>query len=110
MFDSRDALAQRIRALLAAHGDVREVNMFGGLSFMVDGRMAVAARRDGGLLVRTTPERHDDYRRRGAEPAHMGAGRPMGEGWLVVPPAGVDDDAELAFWVDAGLGHDGLAP
>jgi len=103
MPDERDALPQRIRGLLARHDDVRELNMFGGLSFMVDGRMAVAARRDGGLLVRTAPGRRDDLLRRGAEPAAMAAGRAMGEGWLTVPPALLDDDAELAFWLAVGL-------
>lgn len=103
MTDAREALAQRIRQLLTAHDDVRELNMFGGLSFMVDGRMAVAARRDGGLLVRTTPERHDELLSRGAEPARMGAGRPMGEAWLTVPPARVADDGQLAFWIAVGL-------
>ena len=103
MSDARDALAQRIRDTLTSHTDLREVTMFGGLSFMVGGRMAVAARGDGGLLVRTDPGRHDDLVRRGAEPAQMGAGRPMGEGWLVVPPAGLADDADLAFWVAVGL-------
>jgi TfoX/Sxy family transcriptional regulator of competence genes len=103
MTDAREALAQRIRRLLTAHDDVRELNMFGGLSFMVDGRMAVAARRDGGLLLRTAPERHDELLSRGAEPARMGADRPMGEAWLTVPPARVADDGQLAFWIAVGV-------
>jgi TfoX/Sxy family transcriptional regulator of competence genes len=103
MSDAREALAERIRALLSSHGDVREATMFGTHAFMVTGRLVVAARRDGGLLVRTDPERLDDFVRRGAEQAQMGAGRPMGKGWLNVPPALVDDDGELTFWIDAGL-------
>jgi hypothetical protein len=103
----RDELAQRIRDALAAHADVREVNMFGGLSFIVGGRMAVAAGRDGDLLVRIDPARHEELLRHGGEPASMGVDRPMGEGWLTVPSARIPGDADLAFWVAVGLesGH-----
>lgn len=89
--------------MLSGSDDVRVVNMFGGLSFMVDGRMAVAAGRNGDLLVRTHPADHDDLLRRGGEPAFMGPGRPMGDGWLTVPTARIEADTELAFWVGVGL-------
>lgn len=103
----QDLLVRRVRAVLASHADVREVRMFGGLSFMVDERMAVAAGRDGDLLVRTRPADHDDLLGRGGEPAVMGKDRPMGRGWLRVPPGRLGDDDELAFWVHVGLGsHD----
>jgi hypothetical protein len=100
----RDALARRIRDVLSAHADVREVSMFGCRAFMVDDRLAVGARGGGALLVRTDPADVDELRRRGGEQAFMGSGRPMGAGWLVVPPSRLDDDAELAFWVEVGLG------
>ena len=49
---SRD-LADRIREVLADLGvdGVREQKMFGGLAFLVDGHMAVAASREGGVLL-----------------------------------------------------------
>lgn len=99
----RDGLAQRLRDVLAPHQDVREVRMFGGLSFMVDGRMAVAAGRDGNLLVRTDPAEYDNLLQRGGEPAHMGKDRPMGKGWLTVPHQRIQGDAELAYWVKVGI-------
>lgn len=99
----RDALAGRLRDVLAAHQNVREVRMFGGLSFMVDERMAVAAGRDGDLLVRTDPATYDDLLRRGGEPAYMGDDRPMGRGWLTVPHHRLGGDEELAYWVKAGI-------
>lgn len=98
-----DALAQRLRGILTAYESVREVRMFGGLSFMVNDRMAVAAGRDGDLLVRTDPAEYDDLLRRGGEPAHMGQGRPMGRGWLTVPHQRLRDDEELAYWVTVGI-------
>jgi TfoX/Sxy family transcriptional regulator of competence genes len=77
--------------------------MFGGLSFMVDERMAVAAGRDGDLLVRVRPDDYDSLLRRGAAPAYMGADRSMGRGWLLVPRQVIEDDDELARWVAVGI-------
>lgn len=99
-----DDLAQRLRGLLASYQNVREVRMFGGLSFMVDERMAVAAGRDGSLLVRTDPAEYDDLLLRGGVPAYMGSDRPMGRGWLTVPSELIEDEANLAFWIQVGIG------
>jgi len=49
-------LADRIRDALAVKPSVREVKMFGGLSFLVNESMVVSARSDGRLLVRADPE------------------------------------------------------
>ncbi|WP_091413872.1 TfoX/Sxy family protein [Friedmanniella luteola] len=106
MTAAREALADRVRAALPADRPVREVSMFGGLSFMVAGSMVVAAGRDGDLLVRTDPARHAELLDVvGAEPAVMGADRPMGPGWVRVGRDGLADDAQLAFWVQVGLDH-----
>ncbi|PRY68336.1 TfoX-like protein [Glaciihabitans tibetensis] len=101
---SRDALAQRIRAALASRDSVREVPMFGGLSFMVDDRLAVAAGREGDLLVHIDPTPYDALLREGGAPAFMGEDRPMGHGWLSVPVEAIRDDARLAYWVEVGIG------
>ena len=102
--EPQDVLARRLRKVLASQQAVREVRMFGGLSFMVDERMAVAAGRDGDLLVRTDPARYDELLDRGAQPAHMGEGlRPMGRGWLTVRPEHLQDDEALRSWVQVGL-------
>ncbi len=99
----RDVLAERLRAVLQPYGAVREVSMFGGLSFMVDDRMAVAAGRDGDLLVRTDPAEYDDLLQRGGEPAFMGQDRPMGPGWIRVPGSRITDEGRLGFWVQVGV-------
>ncbi len=77
--------------------------MFGVLSFMVDGRLAVAAGKDGSLLVRTDPADYDDLLKRGGEPAYMSKDRQMGPGWLTVPSARLESDEELEWWVGVGL-------
>ena len=106
MTAERSALADRVRAALPPDRPVREVSMFGGLSFMVDESMVVAAGRAGDLLVRIDPARHGELLDvAGAEPAVMGADRPMGPGWIRVSPDGVGTDEQLAFWVGVGLEH-----
>ncbi len=99
----QNALAQRVREAIAEHGIVREVRMFGGLSFLVDERLAVAAGRDGDLLVRTDPEEYDALLERGGRPAFMGKDRPMGPGWLTVPADRIRGEDELAFWITIGV-------
>lgn len=104
MSAERDALAERVRSLLPPDRPVREVSMFGGLSFMVDDAMVVAAGRDGELLVRTDPARNGELLDvPGAKPAVMGADRPMGPGWIAVGRDGVDTDVQIAFWIGVGL-------
>ncbi len=106
MTTERETLAERVRAMLPQDRPVREVSMFGGLSFMVDDSMVVAAGRDGRLLVRIDPARHAELLSHpGAEPAVMGADRPMGPGWIRVSHEGLRTDEQLASWVDVGLDH-----
>jgi TfoX/Sxy family transcriptional regulator of competence genes len=104
MTAEREALADRIRAALPDDRAVREVSMFGGLSFMVDDSMVVAAGRDGDLLVRIDAARHDELLDvAGAKPATMGADRPMGPGWITISQSGLTTDEQLAFWIQVGL-------
>lgn len=68
--------------------------MFGGLAFLLNGNMSVAASGQGGLLVRVPPEDTDKLAAR----AHVGpmvmAGRET-RGWLRVDAAGVGPNASL---------------
>lgn len=106
MTAEKEALAGRIRAALPQDRPVREVSMFGGLSFMVDDSLVVAAGRDGDLLVRIDPARYDQLLMvPGAGPAVMGADRPMGPGWITVARGGLGTDEQLASWVQVGLDH-----
>ena len=50
-------LADRIRELVAAERGVEEKRMFGGLAFLINGNMSVAASGRGGLMVRVRPTR-----------------------------------------------------
>ncbi|WP_342372493.1 TfoX/Sxy family protein [Propioniciclava soli] len=108
----RDDLCARVRDALPAGRTVREVAMFGGRAFMVDEAMVVSVGRDGDLLVRIDPERHEELLTRpGAHPAVMGASeQPMGPGWLRIDADGVARDADLHGWIEIALDHrDGAA-
>lgn len=102
----QEALAERIRTALPADRPLREVSMFGGLSFLVDDSLVVAAGRDGSLLVRIDPARYDELLTLpAARPALMGTDRPMGPGWITVARDGLSTDEQLAFWIQVGLDH-----
>ena len=102
-----EALAERIRALAGEQPGLTEKKMFGGLAFLVGGNMAIAASGQGGVLVRVDPAESDALvAGSNAEVAVM-RGRPM-PGWLRVE---VENDAELADWVDRGVTYArGLPP
>jgi hypothetical protein len=94
-------LAEHIRELLAGQEGVTEQSMFGGLGFMLNGNMAVAARSGGGMLIRIDPEAGDklvDGER--VRPMVM-RGREMA-GWLAVD---VDTDDEVEQWVTRGADY-----
>lgn len=107
-----DELAHRIREVLADFGvdGVREQKMFGGLAFLVGGHMAVAASREGGVLL--SVERDDTaalLTKPHARPMVM-RGRELA-GWLRVDPEGIRTKRQLASWVKRGLDHvSGLPP
>jgi TfoX/Sxy family transcriptional regulator of competence genes len=106
----RASLADRIRTVLATEPSIREVPMFGGLSFMVNDKMVVAAGRDGDLLVRIDPERNRELvALPGAGPAEMGAGRAMGPSWISIAHDVIAADEQLSFWIDAALDYNARA-
>lgn len=78
--------------------------MFGGRSIMLDDRMLMSIRRSDELLVRVDPARCAELLEvAGAEPAYMGAHRPMGPGWITVSAAAVSSVEQLDFWLQVAL-------
>lgn len=77
-------LAESVRTALAGAKTLREVNMFGGIGFMLNGNLVAAASKRG-LLVRVGSERQGDaLARAGARPMVM-RGRTM-DGYIYVDP------------------------
>ena len=97
-----EELAMRLRELLQGEVGLTEKKMFGGLAFLIHGHMAIAASREGGVLVRVDPEDSDRLISRShAQPAVM-RGRPM-EGWLRVAPEHLRTKRQLARWTVLGV-------
>jgi TfoX/Sxy family transcriptional regulator of competence genes len=97
-----EVLADRIRDLVAGEAALTEKKMFGGLAFLVNGNMAVAASGQGGLLVRVDPAESAAFMSEShASPMQM-RGREM-PGWLRVDAAHVRTKRELSMWVARGL-------
>jgi TfoX/Sxy family transcriptional regulator of competence genes len=103
-------LANRIRELLGTQRGVEEKRMFGGLAFLINGNMSVAASGQGGLLVRVAPEDTDKLLARAHVSLMAMGGRQM-RGWLRVDTDGVKTKRQLQGWVTRGVDYArGLPP
>ena len=94
-------LADRIRELLMGESELTEKKMFGGLSFLVRGNMAVAASGQGGVMVRVDPAKSDTLVATTSARLVEMRGRPM-QGWLRVDPDHLRTKRQLAKWVELG--------
>ena len=96
-----EALAERVRRILATREDVSERRMFGGLAFMVGDHMACGVLRDE-LIVRVGRDGHDDALAQPHARPFDFTGRPS-RGIVFVGPGGIDGDPQLEAWVDRGV-------
>jgi TfoX/Sxy family transcriptional regulator of competence genes len=97
-------LANRIRELLGSEKGIQEKRMFGGLAFLINGNMSVAASGQGGLLVRVPPDEHEKLREREHVSAMVMRGREA-RGWLRVDAEGVKTKRQLKPWVNRGVDY-----
>jgi TfoX/Sxy family transcriptional regulator of competence genes len=98
-----EQLAQRIRDVIGDADDVTEKKMFGGLAFLVGGKMAVSASGRGGIMVRADPADAARLVKSGASLVVM-RGRKM-PGWLRVDAESVRTKAQLSRWVTLGSSY-----
>jgi TfoX/Sxy family transcriptional regulator of competence genes len=104
-----EALAERVREMVADRPGVSEQKMFGGLAFLIGGNMALAASGQGGLLVRLDAAEGERLIASGAaQPMEM-RGREM-RGWLRVSSDAVRTKRQLARWVDLGISYAASLP
>lgn len=94
--------ADRVRIALADQPDLTERQMFGGLAFMVGGKMACGIIGDE-LMIRLGPEGAEAAIAEDPQARPMDfTGRPM-RGYVYLAPAGFADDAVLQSWVDRAV-------
>lgn len=95
-----EALADRIRRVVGPRPDVIEKKMFGGIAFLLDGKMFCGIVNDD-LMVRVGPERYEAA----LAEAHVRpmdfTGRPM-NGYVYVGPTGSQTEKAIRKWVDLG--------
>lgn len=97
-------LADRIREALGGRS-VREVSMFGGLTFMVNDKMTANANTSGNLMVRCDPSRVESLLERdGADWPEM-RGKKMSKGWIVVQAERIKSDKVLRSWIQEALDY-----
>ena len=96
-----EELAERLREILDGEERLTEMKMFGGIAFLINGNMAIAASGQGGILVRVDPATSDDLvDTANAEVAVM-RGRPMDE-WLRVASEYLRTSRQLTKWASLG--------
>jgi hypothetical protein len=103
-----EVLAQRVREALRGRSGVTERRMFGGLAFLLDGKMFVGISGDK-LMARVGPERYHDA----LALAHVRemdfTGKPM-QGYVYVEPPGLEEGSALAAWVSCCAGYVATLP
>ena len=96
-----EGLAERIRTALRGRDDVVEKKMFGGITFMVSGRMACGVVHDD-LMVRVGPDGHDEaLAQPGTRPMDF-TGKPM-RGMVYVAPEVIATEHALRQWLDRAV-------
>ncbi len=90
-------LAQRIRKALARRREVSEKRMFGGLCFLLDGRMLCGIVGDE-LMLRVGPQGYENALAQPHAREMDFTGRPM-RGMIYVAPPGIASEAALNGWL-----------
>jgi len=101
-------LAQRVRNALADRRDLAEKKMFGGLCFLLAGRMAAGIVKND-LMLKVGPEAYEDaLAQPHARPMDF-TGRPM-RGMVYVSPQGIATESALAGWLRRATSFHDAAP
>ena len=93
-----ESLAGRIRDALARRKNVEEQTLFGCACFLVNGNVLAGVWKES-LIVRLGPDEGEAALREPHVRAFDITGKPM-RNWAVVEPEGVEDDEQLAGWIE----------
>ncbi|MEQ1833416.1 MAG: TfoX/Sxy family protein [Candidatus Eisenbacteria bacterium] len=96
-----EGLAERLAEILARRKGVTSKKMFGGLCYLLGGKMFVGIVKDT-LMVRVGPAAYADALAQPHAREMDFTGKPM-KGYVFVAPAGFDSDRDLRAWVDRAL-------
>ncbi|MBK6688134.1 MAG: TfoX/Sxy family protein [Deltaproteobacteria bacterium] len=96
-----EKLAERIRAAVGPRPEIAEKKMFGGIAFLLDGKMFIGVA-DDKLMVRVGPEAHAKALAEAHALPMDFTGRPM-KGYVFVAAAGVRTVAAVKKWTERAL-------
>ena len=97
------ALADRVRKALSRRKGITEKNMFGGVSFLLNGKMCCGVLKNI-LVVRVNPGQSDALLKKPRVRPMDFTGRPM-KGFLYVGSGGYKTDKKLLGWVERGFDY-----
>jgi TfoX/Sxy family transcriptional regulator of competence genes len=103
-----EALAIRIRAALVRKRQIEEKKMFGGLGILLRGNLLVGVWKDS-LIVRLGPDQAPVALKEPHVRRFDITGKPM-RGWVMVQPDGLEDDDQLADWIQQAIDFVGKLP
>ncbi len=99
------ALAEKVRRAIPKGSKVEEKKMFGGLTFMVNGKMCLCVGNER-LMCRVDPAKTKELsRKKGCRPVVM-KGRAL-NGYFHVDRDALRDNAQFKFWVKSALTYNG---
>lgn len=103
-----EKLADRTRELIAAtQKGIEEKKMFGGLCFMVNGKMCVGVEKER-LMVRLNPAIYDAVMEREGCTAMDFTGKAM-KGYVFVDIAALNTKKKLQYWINLALEYNEIA-
>ena len=102
-----EKLSDRIREALVNQQQVEEKHMFGGVCYMINGKMCIGVVGDE-LMCRINPDKEEEaLQKRGCRPMDF-TGRPM-KGYVYVAEEGMKNKKDLEYWIDLCLQFNCLA-
>lgn len=91
-------LANLVRGVLPLREDLTEQKMFGGIVWMLDGKMLVGIVKDE-LMVRVGPDRYEEALAKPSVRPMDFTGKPM-KGYVFVRPDGCQEPEAIAAWLN----------
>jgi hypothetical protein len=82
--------------------------MFGGVGFLLNGNLLVGVWK-ASLVVRLGPDEGEETLKEPHVKEFDISGRPM-RNWVLVEPAGVEDDGQLSAWIERAARFVGALP
>ncbi len=96
-----EKLADRLRELIGSEKGISEKKMFGGLAFLMNGKMSVGVIKDN-LVVRVGKEQYEDVLKHPAARPMDFTGKPI-KSMVYVDAKQLKSDADYEKWIELGM-------